>query len=288
MTDERDIERILEHWLADGPSRSPDRIFEAVAERIERQPQRPAWRIDLRTIDMNKLLAAAAIAAVLVVAVVAGGVIGRGTASGVGAPAATPEQTPKATASTQPTSVASPVVDRHPLRWSFVGTLPEGWTQDGVGTFVAEGISIEIQPDRSVMASDCQLRPEEGIGKSAKEIVDALAARPGLDSSDRQAATIGGLSGEQVDLIISPDWTQSCPGWDPPVPVVPLIGGLDEKNYWHYNAALTGEEARLYVLDVPGDTNVLIAVFTSAPASLADHLDETTSIVEGLTFEPPQ
>ena len=48
MTQPRDIERLLDHWFADGSSVAPDRVVDVVADRIERQPQRPAWRLDWR------------------------------------------------------------------------------------------------------------------------------------------------------------------------------------------------------------------------------------------------
>ena len=47
MTHERDIERILDHWFADGPDEAPDRVLDVVVDRIERQSQRPAWRLRL-------------------------------------------------------------------------------------------------------------------------------------------------------------------------------------------------------------------------------------------------
>ena len=53
MTHERDIERLLDHWLSDGPTQSPDRVMDVVADRIERQHQRPAWRLDWRHPKMN-------------------------------------------------------------------------------------------------------------------------------------------------------------------------------------------------------------------------------------------
>ena len=46
MTQQRDIERLLDHWFADGSSVAPDRVIDVVADRIERQPQRPAWRLE--------------------------------------------------------------------------------------------------------------------------------------------------------------------------------------------------------------------------------------------------
>lgn len=53
MTHERDIERLLDHWLSDGPTQAPDRVLDIVADRIERQPQRRAWRLDWRHLNMN-------------------------------------------------------------------------------------------------------------------------------------------------------------------------------------------------------------------------------------------
>ena len=45
MTHERDIERLLDTWFRDGPTEAPDRIVDAVTDRIGRQSQRPAWRL---------------------------------------------------------------------------------------------------------------------------------------------------------------------------------------------------------------------------------------------------
>ena len=72
MTQQRDIERLLDLWFSDGPTESPDRVIDVVADRIERQPQRPAWRFHLREIHVNTMLRAGiAVAAVVVVAFIA-------------------------------------------------------------------------------------------------------------------------------------------------------------------------------------------------------------------------
>ena len=44
MTHERDIDRLLDRWFADGPIEVADRVVLDAADRIDRQPQRPAWR----------------------------------------------------------------------------------------------------------------------------------------------------------------------------------------------------------------------------------------------------
>ena len=43
MNQQRDIERLLDHWLADGPTAVADRVIDVVADRIERQS--PATRV---------------------------------------------------------------------------------------------------------------------------------------------------------------------------------------------------------------------------------------------------
>jgi DNA-binding beta-propeller fold protein YncE len=87
MTHDRDIERLLGHWLGDGPTQAPDRVLDIVADRIERQAQRPAWRLDWRHLNMNayaKLAIAAA--AVLLVAVIGSAVLPRFHLGVVGSP----------------------------------------------------------------------------------------------------------------------------------------------------------------------------------------------------------
>ena len=53
MNQHRDTERLLDHWMRDGPTVAPDRVLDIVVDRIERQAQRPAWRLDWRRYAMN-------------------------------------------------------------------------------------------------------------------------------------------------------------------------------------------------------------------------------------------
>jgi WD40-like Beta Propeller Repeat len=68
MTHERDIDRLLDQWFLDGPTEVADRVVLNVADRIDRQPQRPAWRFLRRPTLMNTTsrLAAAIVAAALI------------------------------------------------------------------------------------------------------------------------------------------------------------------------------------------------------------------------------
>ena len=110
MTHERDIERLLDYWLSDGPTQSPDRVMDVVADRIERQPQRPAWRLDWRHTTMTPTLKfGAAIAAVIVIGIVGFGLFRGGGDSAVGAPGAGSSASPTiAPSAPPPTSTLTP------------------------------------------------------------------------------------------------------------------------------------------------------------------------------------
>jgi hypothetical protein len=105
MTQQSDIERLLDHWFKDGPAQAPDRVVDIVADRIERQAQRPAWRLHWRPLTVNAYAKiAVAAAAVLIVAVVGYNLLPAGS-SGTGGPAPTASLSPTAapTASATPT-----------------------------------------------------------------------------------------------------------------------------------------------------------------------------------------
>jgi len=100
MNRQGSIDGVLEAWFLDGPNEMPDRVFEAVFDRVERAPQRPLSRLLLRFSDMSApaRLAAAGVATVLVVGV-GFAVFGRSSET---APAATPP--PSTTPDVSPTA----------------------------------------------------------------------------------------------------------------------------------------------------------------------------------------
>lgn len=114
MNRHADIDRTLEVFFLDGPGQMPDRLFEAVLDRIERVPQRRLTRLKLRFTDMSTTArwVAAGTAAVLVVGV-GFAVLGRGPTEVPGAPAS-----PSAHASPSASSDAGAAISevlRHPL-----------------------------------------------------------------------------------------------------------------------------------------------------------------------------
>ena len=99
MNEHRDTERLLDAWMRDGPTLAPDRVLDVVVDRIERQGQRPAWRLDWRRYTMNpSLKIAAAALAVVIVAVIGYNLLPAGTTNvGVPMPTLTASPTPAPT-----------------------------------------------------------------------------------------------------------------------------------------------------------------------------------------------
>lgn len=102
---------------------------------------------------------------------------------------------------------------------------------------------LNVFPNVSVAAEDCAEAPEPGVGWVASDMVGALATRSGLSTSGPVAITLGGLSGQQIDVSLASDWTGTCSGGGPFVPLVYSPGFI----WW---GAEPGEQFRFTVLDV--------------------------------------
>lgn len=198
------------------------------------------------------------------------------------APAATTKPTTAPTAA--PTPSATPVGEASGLAWSIRGALPAGWMLED-GTFSrSENAYVEVLPDRSVMAADCVMGPQAGVGSSAASVVAELAKRKGVTASKAESVSIGGLSGVRVDFSMTPDYTGTCPWWEGKSPVVPLIGTFDPQHYWLFNALVKGESYRYLVFDLPGGRNVLVAVTAADPERFSDVIGPAMEIVSKLDF----
>ena len=130
MTQQRDIERLLDHWFSDGPVQAPDRVVDIVGDRIERQSQRPAWRLHWRPTTVNAYAKiAVAAAAVLIVAVVGYNLLpGRSTGVGGPAPSVNPTVRPTATPTATPPAPSTVSATPSPLG-AFGGTAR--WLDNG-------------------------------------------------------------------------------------------------------------------------------------------------------------
>lgn len=289
MSPERDSERLLHQWLDEGPTRAADRLLETVEERIDRQRQRPAWRLGWRNLFMNRTIGSfAAGMAVVAVALVGYNVLASPgqDGGGSGAPAASQTAIPNepSLAPSAPPSSQAPASSAA-LAWKFDGTLPEGWDQDGY-SFGNDQAMVEVLDNRSVMATDCVFGPAEGIGTSAAEVVNALTAREGLEVVGPEPTTLGGLEGQHITLRLASDWTGTCPWWaDGKEPVVPIYGSFNEKNYWFYNAIAASEVFDLYILQALEGRDVVVTVTAPTEEQFSANTDDATTILGGITFD---
>jgi hypothetical protein len=197
-------------------------------------------------------------------------------------PTAAPAASSKPTLA--PTPAATPVGEAAGVAWSIRGAPPTGWYVEDGHFSRSENASVEVLPDRSVMASDRAMGPQPGVGSSAASVVAELAKRKGVTASKPESVSLGGLSGVRVDLSMTPDWTGTCPWWEGKAPVVPLIGTFDAQHYWLYNALVKGEAYRYLVFDLPDGRNLLVAVTTVDPERFSDVIGPAMDIVSKLDF----
>ena len=220
MTGERDMERILERWLVDGIDEMPDRVYLSVVDRVERQPQRRAWRVSWRDSTVNAYLKPIlAIAAVIVLTVGGIAVIARPPWSGVeiAVPSASPTPSPSPTPSTPPLSDGILRAGDYVARalpgdqMGFTVTVPDSWAGHGGWALYGptsysppDGIGIAFMHDPQVTTEPCDPAATEPLpapsAPSVDDLVAALSARADLQVSGVTDAMLAGYSGKRVDV----------------------------------------------------------------------------------------
>jgi hypothetical protein len=302
MNNRSDIDRVMEVWMADGPTAIPDRVVDVVAARIGVQRQRRAWPFQRRTNVTTQIKLIAGLAAALVIAVVGysllPGRVGPGTPSSAPTASAQPTVAPTAAVTAAPpASVDCPQwlttgcfsgagilsAGSHATRTfnpGFTFSVPEGWVNDtdqfGVFNLFADTPANQAEFARSEgLPESILMGPlsspyfrceswEDNRGATAAEMAAAVTANEALETTGLVDVEIGGLTGKQFDVRIKPDWTEACPG-DPP--------GLD----------LGDMRSRGILLDAPGRGVLVIFVGgTDFEAFLA----EAMPIIESFEFEP--
>ena len=116
MTRDRDIERVLDSWFSEGPTRMPGDFLNGVVDRIERVPQRRIARLKTRLLTVHVNLRLAAAAAVIIF------VAGFGTAVLSRAPGSAGLPTPPPSSSPATTPQLSLVPQALRSTWRSVGT----------------------------------------------------------------------------------------------------------------------------------------------------------------------
>ncbi|HEU4918916.1 MAG TPA: hypothetical protein VFT20_04205 [Candidatus Limnocylindrales bacterium] len=160
-----EIDRVLEVWLLDGPSRMPDRLFESVLDQVDRTSQRRLARLQLRFTDMTPTIRwLAAGAAAVLLAAVGFMTFGRDPGVGPGGPTASPS----ASGSSSP-APGVPAELRYGFLAEFRSQPPAPAGQD---RSILEFDATTFTYNGTLLTSDASAPTADSI---------MLVARPGVD-----------------------------------------------------------------------------------------------------------
>ena len=170
-------------------------------------------------------------------------------------------------------------------------TLPAGWEnpEDSADFFrlrptgsESEGIYLFSDPKPASQEASCPETAQPLVGGTSKDMIAWIRSLPGLVVSDPAPVTIGGLSGETVDLGIVNGWTASCP-FANGLPTVPLFVGANGDYRW----VIAGtERLRLAVLDAPSGT-VVVDIDSFDGQDVDRLLSAADPLVKSFSFAKP-
>jgi hypothetical protein len=307
-TDRSDHERLIRTWLHDGPTTMPDRVIDAVADRIAREPQHGRWRLRGRPFMTTPIKLAAGLAAVLVVALAAWQIVpGR---SGVGVqPSPSPSASPSPIASPAALPAGQLAGGRYRLTplvtdpsFTFVANIPAGWEgfpQYGAvvkSTTVGEdlGVVLAFITVEGLFSDPCHWdlngsgavdQPGDvTVGPTVDDLVTALQANTSYTSSAATPLTYGELAGKQVEMQVPLDVDMaSCdqrPGENGGYYYV--FSGKDAG--WYAQGPGPGFRWRLFIVDVDGTRFVTAMGFYDVTP--AEDVAAGQAIAESLEFTP--
>ena len=276
MTHERDIERVLDHWLGEGPLVVGDHVIAQVAQRIEHQAQRPAWRLGQEgQLMTGALRMVAAVAAILFLAVASSVLLSRPSGPEPASPIPSPVTRSIYAANFDP---------------GLSLQLPAGWvnTDDSYFSFELEGpsgaaagaITLRTNPYLAANTADCSSATDVG---TTEGIIAGLTADRRLVVSEPTPVTVGGVDGQMVDVELDASWTGTCP-WSAGKPAVLLVARLSSPPGPDFGIAGL-ERVRLILLG--RDAGVSIGIHAPA-ATFESFLRVAMPIVESFRFGAPR
>ena len=288
MTTDRQLERLLDGWFAEGPTVVADRVIDDMAGRIAHQPQLPAWRLRAQRLPpMSTPARLALVAAALGLALLAGGILLAGSRDAV------PPDGPQPASVLPPLPAADPLPDgaitagQYAIRpggangMTFVTTIADGnWVGSGGlaiqgprGPNAPEGLALVYVANPAVRDDPCRPWSDDWDGSSSDSADNLIAGFRGLHGAtvtNLIPVTLDGYPGSRFDLQLPS--TLPC---DPYFPLAEpnAINAQGPANRW-----------RIWLLDIGGGVETgMIALldFAGTPArdrAAAEEMVETSRV----------
>jgi hypothetical protein len=286
MTLHLDPDRILEDWLAEGPSQLPDPAIEDIVRLVDETDQRKRTWLP-GSIAMNRIYLSLGAAAVGVAVLLAALYVAQNDPSGGSTGGGVPSPTPQATASATPPPLRGTTLEAGTYRVTSEVpvpvhiTVPDGWSnvggwailKDTEDEFVA-GLSFWSPTQAaSVYAHPCSWQDETPtlLDQTPAAVAEALAAQPLRGDAAPQAVTLDGYPGLSILLTIPSDLDFSeCDGGEP----YSWVGRAHQ---------VPGQYDNVLLIDVDGALLVIDASY--APDAPRDVMTELGEIVESIAIE---
>jgi hypothetical protein len=307
MTAKHDLDRQLNAFLTDGPTRMPDASFDAVRDRTEQTRQRVVlgpWRVPTVSKLVPIGLGAAAVIAVLFL----GSRFIGSPSSNVGGPASQPPASAApseaaASAAPSPLQSADGSLPEGPFVYEPGGDLPSitvdipapGWSFNPGFEVLGKGDDVENLPEAALLlwswpagtafdvyGDPCHwdsTRPATPA-TTVDEIAAALAEQPSRDASEPVDVTVGGYTGKKLTLHVPNDFDETSNDCDQDNFASYGVAGEAEPSRYHQGP---GQIDELWILDVGGGFTILDATYR--PDTTTELLEEMRGIAESATFE---
>jgi len=309
MTTQRDIERLLDIWLRDGPDAVADRVVDGAADRIERQSQRPAWHVHWRDSHVTTSLRPFAAAAAVIVVAIAGVavIVALTSRGGVASPTASPAPSASAGATSSAaafacfgdtTGCAGPLTAGEHVSANFLQgltfTVPDGWVNVrdiprtyGLETDLGVVAPIEVMRLNAIaeQTDTCGPVRKAGVGSSVQDLIAAVQSHPGLTSTDPVAAEIDGFTGQSIDFSVKAPWNKRCQEIDPDFPVVLLLTDTGEPPGRAIGYTVN-QRVRWTVVDVRGEAIIVELVGPAKGSEFTSSLEGAQAVVDTFKFGP--
>jgi hypothetical protein len=282
MNPDRDLDRLLDQWFADGPREVADRVVLEVADRIERQPQRPAWRLHWKDFQMTTpARVAASLAAVLVLAIGAYAVIQR-PAPGSGGTGLTPSPTPLATPAATSTVTAGPLGANSLHAVNFDVPLSLTYGADWRIAHIDKGVVDLLHGDTDMGIHSMALVTLPGATLTdpwipvPADFVAWINQRSEFVPSAPRTVTIAGRTGTLIDAEFV--WKDGTPKRDF------LRYGTGSWLYDQYNV---GHRARFIILPGPSGVDGLVIVMNAPGADFEAAATSLDALLATIQFDAP-